>query len=131
MESEKAMKRIHVSIMAGASAEALTLTPEAVDFKFIFGVATEGITPFENALHEMKMGEEKELQLAGKEVQSFFGQMFGSVRELLGLLLVPEKLVLRCKLVACEDASPTEVVQYMAKVMSHGGCGCGTDCGCG
>ena len=66
------LKKITLTFQAGTSADAMDLTPEDPEFNFIFGLATEGMTPFEYELVDKREGEEILLHLKKNALNRFF-----------------------------------------------------------
>ncbi len=130
VSSEKMMKKISLNLIAGSAPESSSFTPSPVVLEFIFGAGSAGLTPFEIALDGMQVGERLSLKLATHEWISYFGHHYAPIREKLGLLIIPDTLFLEAELTAQSEPSAREVVQYMAKAMSQGGCGCGDGCTC-
>lgn len=128
---DKVMKKISLSLLAGNTAETYSLTPSAVFLGFIFGAGSAGLTPLEVSLNDMGLGESKAIRLSSKEIEQFFGRLFISFRQAVGLHIFPETLFLRIELKSCTEAEPREIVQAMAKSLDHGGCGGSCGCGCG
>lgn len=128
---DKIMKRVRLSLSAGVDADNMSLTPVPVAYDFIFGAGTAGLTSFETAIYNLQPEDVVDLHLSAVELKSFFGSMYGPIREALNLLIMPDALCLRVKMLGCEDVSPREIVKYLAKASQHGGCGCDDNCGCG
>lgn len=128
---DKSMKKISLSLLAGNDPRTPSLTPSAVCFDFIYGTGSEGLTAFERVLTDMEIGQTKELSLSSNEIEKYFGTLFVSLRQSLGLHLLPDSLTLYVELLACTEVEPREIVKAMAKSVGHGSCSGSCGCGCG
>ena len=100
---------------------------EPVSLAFIYGIATQGLCPFELALQGKVAGETLSFAVAESELHDFFGHLFFPLCQALGLQNMPKTLSLQVAISAVNDADNREVVQSLAKASS----GCGGSCGCG
>ena len=123
----KVLKKVTLSIIAGSEPEKTNKTSSPVIFEFIYGLASDGLCPFESALHDKSVGESLSFNVSNDGAQEFFGYHFSPLRQTLGLQIMPQTIVLQAEITAVDDADNREVVQMMAKV----GSGCGGSCGCG
>ncbi|MGB3221898.1 MAG: hypothetical protein WBB23_03775 [Desulforhopalus sp.] len=101
--------------------------PAVLDF--IYGIASSGLCPFENALYDKGVGASLNFTISAPEGHEFFGHLFLPLRQALGLHIMPEKIVLKVEVTAVADAENREVVQSLAKALA--GCGHDGSCGCG
>jgi hypothetical protein len=127
---EKALKKLEVEFLAGAGPNSYTLIPSPATLSFIYGIETE-LTPFELTLSRLEKGETTTIELAGSELQSYFGSLYGNFLDLTRMHLLPADIYLQFTLKSYNDATPKEIVQAMAKAVGHGGCGGDCGCGCG
>ncbi|MGB3213123.1 MAG: hypothetical protein WBB19_20640 [Desulforhopalus sp.] len=128
----KPLKRVTLSLTAGnrgSEPEKTTQNDSPVTFTFIHGVASSGLCPFEAALHDKREGEKLALSISTGEAHEYFGYLFPSLRQVLGLQILPETINMNIEVNAVADADNREVVQSLAKALA--GCGCGDSCGCG
>lgn len=128
---DKTLQKISLALLAGDTCEEYNYTRDPLSFDFIFGIGTEGLTPFELTLNEMKIQEEVEIKLTANELEPFFGNLFIPFCKRIGLQLIPQTLCLLVTLQNYSDPSAREIVQAMAKSVGHGGGCSGNDCGCG
>jgi hypothetical protein len=124
------LKKVTLSLMAGSMSEKLDLTGSPVALEFIYGVASDGLCPFESALHDKHEGDKLVLSVPTANAHEFFGHIFQSLRQTLGLLIIPETIHLQIEVTAVVDADNREVVQSLAKALAHGSCGGSCGCGC-
>ncbi len=124
------LKKVRLAIQAGNEPGKHSLVATPMIFEFIYGIGAEGLEPFEVTLGDKCVGEIVVLTLAADEAPQFFGHYFGSIRQLLGLHLLPPHLSLHMTVTLVADADNREVVQALAKSTGHGGCGGSCDCGC-
>ena len=121
------LKKVTLLLNVGGAPENSDLTGSPVAFAFIYGVASEGLCPFESALYEKSVGESLDFTVSAAEAQAFFGHLLLPLRQVLGLQIMPHNLVLQVEVTAVNDADNREIVQSLAKA----GSGCGGSCGCG
>lgn len=118
----QSLKKITLLLTAGGTSSV------PVSFTFIYGIASNGLCPFEQALLDKKEGEKLKLTVTDSEAHHFFSHLFLPLRQTLGLAIMPKILSLQVTISAVGDADNREVVQSLAKAAS--GCGGSCDCGC-
>lgn len=91
-------------------------------FEFIFGVGPSGITPFEKALFDKRVGDRIRLDIAPSDYCQTVGHLELPLREQTGILA---PVCLQVTVTGVVRAQDREVVKAMA---SGGSC---SDCGCG
>lgn len=126
---EKALKRLDIELAAGGNRNSHNLTPSPVAFSFIYGIETD-LTPFERTLSPFNVGDSATIELPGSELQSYFGSLYGTLIDRIGMHILPTKIFLEVTLRNCSETTPKEVVQAMARATAHGSCGGGCGCGC-
>ena len=122
------LKKITLFLQAGTSADEMDLNLKHPEFSFIFGLAPEGMTPFEYELVDKVEGDEVLLQLDKNTFNSFFEHLIPSIWDLLDNR---PGVHLKVKIKKITTAENREVVKAMAEMTAHGGGGCDCDCGCG
>lgn len=122
------LKKLRLQLVAGSTPGAAP-AGDPVTVEFIFGIAPAGLSPFENALGGKKKGDILSLAVTSTGAQGYFGQCLGNFQQLLGLAVMPATIYLTVKVDEIFDADNREVVQSLAKSLSHG-CGGSCDCGC-
>jgi len=120
------LKKITLALQAGTSPGAVDLPLEHPEFEFIFGLAPEGMTPFEYELLEKSEGEEVMLHLKKDAFNRFFEHLTPPVWNLFD---GREEIYLKARIASVATAANREVVKAMAEMAARGGGGC--DCGCG
>ena len=120
------LKKITLSCQAGTAPEAMDLTPRHPEFSFIFGLAPEGMTPFEYELVEKVEGENVLLRLKKDSFDRYFEHLNPPIWDLFD---GRDEIYLNVKIRAVSTADNREIVKAMAGMTAHGGGGC--DCGCG
>ena len=128
MSKVEHLKKITLTFQAGTSPDRMDLTPQHPKFEFIFGLAPEGMTPFEYRLVEKTEGEEVLLHLKRDACHEFFEHLFPLLWD---LFKERDELYLKAKIAAVADAENREIVRAMADRAAHGGGGCDCGCGCG
>ncbi|MEJ2170382.1 MAG: hypothetical protein P8X90_33200 [Desulfobacterales bacterium] len=131
MNKVENLKKVTLNFRAGTSADAMDLIPKNPEFSFIFGLATEGMTPFEYEL--VDKSEEEEVLLRIKK--NAFNRFFEHLSPPLGDLFEGrDEIYVRARIAAVADAENREIVKAMADIAdmaAHGGSGCDCGCGCG
>ena len=122
------LKKITLSCQAGTSRECLDLTPGHPEFSFIFGLAPEGMTPFEYELAEKGEGDNVLLHLHKDSLSRFFEYLIPPIWDLFDSR---DEIYLRVKILKVSTAENQEIVKAMAAMTAHGGAGCDCGCGCG
>lgn len=125
------LKKVKLSIAAGIRPGGNDLTPTPLEYEFLYGIGSQGLEPFEAALHGKATGECLTVTVAASEAPIFFGRFLRPVLRLLGLQTCPAALFLSLSVTRVADAENREVVQALAREAGHGGCGGSCDCGCG
>ena len=120
------LKKVTLRLKAGTTAQCMDLTPQAVEFKFIFGIGPAGMCLFEYQLVNKSEGEMVLLQLNKKDIDDFLGHLLLPVAH---LFEENESIFLKVKIIKISRADSKEVIKALAETASHpAGCGCG--CGC-
>ena len=96
----------------------------SIQFDFIYGLGSEGITPFEKALFGKAPQDAIELHVSPDQAAVVFGHLTCDFLQLTRSTLPFD---LRAVIRAIETPDNREVVKAMAKSTS---CGDGCDCGC-
>jgi hypothetical protein len=121
------LKKITLSFQAGTSPEKMDLTPKYTEFQFIFGLAPEGITPFEYELVEKVESDNVLLHLKKNSLNRFFIHLNPPIWDLFD---GRAEVYLKANIAAVAEAHNREIVKAMADMTAHGGGG-DCDCGCG
>lgn len=124
------LKKVSLSLMAGNKPGVFTLTRSPAILEFIYGVASDGLCPFESALNDRQEGDILTLGLPIADAPEFFGHIIQPLYEALGLQIMPETLCLKIEVISVVDADNREVVRSLAKALAHGNCGGSCGCGC-
>ena len=122
------MKKLRLQITAGSTPGAAP-GGDRVMVEFIYGVASDGLSPFESVLNGKKKGDILSLSVATSGARNYFGNCLGNYQQLFGLAILPSTMYLTVEIEEILDTENREVVQAMAKSLSHG-CGGSCDCGC-
>lgn len=94
----------------------------ATPFEFIFGIGTEGLSPFEFELAGKKVGDVVALQLRGEEVPHTFQHlMIPALDRLEG----KDSFLLKVRVEKVSPADQKEVIKAMAEIASCGDHCCG------
>ena len=122
------LKKITLSYQAGTSRDAMDLSPQYPEFNFIFGLAPEGMTPFEYELAEKTEGDDILIHLEKNSLNRFFEHLNPPIWDLFD---GRDEIYLRAKILEISTAENREIVKAMADMTAHGGGGCDCGCGCG
>jgi len=114
------------------------LTSEAGDelhcadsLSFIYGIGTEGLSPFEQAISTMTIGESIEMEVQGGRLRHYFGQLYRLFCNPLELHENAGSILFRFSFDRCDPAEPKEIVTAIAAQLKEGGCSSNCGCGCG
>lgn len=124
------LKKVTLSLTVGGKPEKSDLAGPPAILEFIFGIASDGLCPFESALYDKQEGDNLSLNVPAVGAHEFFGHVFQPLRQLLNLQILPETISLNIEVAAVVAADNREVVQSLAKALSQGSCGGSCGCGC-
>ena len=122
------LKKITLTLQAGTTPDTMDLPLKHPEIEFIFGLAPEGMTPFEYELVEKTEGEEVLLLLKKDACNEFFEHLSSLFWD---LFEERDELYLKAKIAAVADAENREIVKAMADMTAHAGGDCDCGCGCG
>ena len=123
MKKIENLKKVHLILEAGKTAKQMDLTPQALEFEFIFGIGPAGMCPFEYQLVNKNEGDTVLLPLKKGEIHLFFGHLQLPV---IHLWEANHSIYLKAKVAKIRQPDSKEVVKALAELTSHPG-----DCGCG
>jgi hypothetical protein len=119
------MKMVTVEITAARDADQVGLLPEPLVERFIFGIGSNGLSPFEMILAGRTVDDRVDFSVSAAEQFAFFGHLIPPC-------LQPPKgietLHYTAHVKAIRPADGKEVIKALAAQTS---CGDGCDCGCG
>ena len=123
------LKEITLSFQAGTRPDTMDSPVKYPEFKFIFGLGLEGMTPFEYELVHKSEGENVLIPLKKEQFCRFFEHLNPPLKD---LFAENDEVFLRVDIVSVAPAENREIVKSMAAIAAHGesagDCGCG--CGC-
>jgi len=122
------LKKITLTFQAGTSPGKMDLTPNHPGFEFIFGLAPEGMTPFEYELVKKTEGEEILLHLKRETLNKFFEHLSPQLWDLFD---GRDEVYLKVKICEISAADNRKIVKALAELAAHGGGECDCGCGCG
>ncbi len=128
MNKVESLKKITLTIRAGTSPDNMDLTPQTSQFSFIFGLAPEGMSPFEYKLVDKVVNDEVQLHLKETGLNAFFEHLNPPIWD---LMKDRDEIFLNVKIAGISKPENREVVKAMAEMAGHGGVGCDCGCGCG
>jgi len=122
------LKKITLAFQAGTSPDKIDLTPKYPEFSFIFGLAPEGMSPFEYELVEKVQGDDVLLHLQKGALNQFFEHLNPPLWDLFD---GRDEIYLKVKILEISAADNREIVKAMAEMAANGGGGGDCGCGCG
>ncbi len=128
---EKYLKELTFNVWSGKSQETLDSKSEPIEWSFIFGIGSSGLSDFEIAIDALGLGEVFELDIEKSRLNSFFGGIFGGLGSRLVMPETEGLISMKFELKEIATPEPKEIVTAIAELQKSGGCGCGSDCGCG
>jgi hypothetical protein len=102
-----------------------------VPFDFIFGIASDGMCPFEYELLHKAVGDRLHLTVPQAEAPRTFAHLLLPLHKALSLFKPPETYAFAIVISSVTDADPREIVRAMAHTTESDGCGGDCGCGCG
>ena len=97
------------------------------DFSFVFGLGTQGLSPFEMELSGKQPGDRMHMQVGAAQAVEVFEHLLGPV---LKALDTEPPLDFDLEVKAVSGVSDRELVKALAQKGGESGCGCGCDnCG--
>jgi len=121
-ESVTYLKKVHLLIRAGTSLESSDLTSGTGGMNLVFGVGSQGLTPFEAQLADKPVGYQLDLQIPAEGLHAFFGHIFPPFRRLSDQ---PGTIFLNVQIDGITQADSREVVKALAEVANCGDHCCG------
>lgn len=125
-ETIKPLTKVSLKIHAIMEDAALQSAQSDIDFDFVYGIATEGLTAFETTLCEKAPGDQVSIQIAPSQMRSYFEHLLSPLMDAFKAELPSD---LNIEIVSVKPVTDRELVRALAE-KSEGG-GCGGDCGCG
>jgi hypothetical protein len=116
------LKKITLILEAGTQTESMDLTREPVSYNFIYGIGINGLSPFEFALADKKVGDILNLHLRGEEMPTFFQHL--SIPQL-AVLDGVSAFFLRVRVVEVSEPDQREIIKAMAEAAACGDSCCG------
>jgi len=129
MVQVKPMKKVHVSISQEGSDAAGAAEAGTVSFSFIFGIGSDGLTPFECVLEGAREGDRLQTEVTNSSLGEYFGELLHFLNPLIEGKILPQNLGFNIEITEVSEVENREVVAALAG--STSGCGSGGSCGCG
>jgi hypothetical protein len=111
------LRKISLLLEAGTGPDKTDLTSEPIPFEFIFGVGSQGLSPFELELANRKVGDGLSMPIRGEGLSDLFQHL------LIPSFAVPESIsafYLKVQIVKVSEADPKEVIKAMAEAAECG-----------
>ena len=124
------LRRVRLSLAAGSAEGRSDIFPGPAPFDFIFGIGTDGITPFEYRLVHKLPGEHIEVMVDRNDLSRLFGHLAPQVRAALPIPACLARWWLSVTIEMVSTADGRDVVRALARLSeaAGGGCGCGGGC---
>lgn len=120
------LMKVHLLFKSGTGLEKMDLTSKPVEYSFVFGTGSEGLTPFEYEIINKTVGDEVCIFLNQAEIVSKLKHMASFITE---NLTTHETFYLWTKVVSITAADNREIVKALSENIKNAhGCNCG--CGC-
>jgi len=127
MTKVDSLKKIEILLESGTTSNKMDLTSQPVKKTFIFGIDSEGLTPFECELANTLPGDEIIIDVERSQIPSRFGSM---AQFIVDNIETSDSFYLKVEIVNIVSPENREIVEAIAENQKHGdGCECG--CGCG
>ena len=102
--------------------------PESLEF--IFGIASSGLSPFEQAIQYKSSGDHIEVAIEASKAPNYFGHFYKQLCSYMPLGIIPETFDLTFIVADVKKSEEKDIVKAMAQSLGHGCGGGGCDCGC-
>ena len=116
------LKKITLSVMAGTQPETMDLAVSPSTFAFIYGIGTDGLTPFEFQLADKSTGDEIIVHINCFQITEIFAHIAAPIPQ------IPEHIDaihMKFKIIQITPADNREIVKAMAEISSCGSHCCG------
>ena len=119
------LRKISLSIEAGTSSGTMDLTKKPFEMDFIFGIGSNGLTPFEYELADKHQGHVFEVRVPRRSASIFFEHLAFSI---LKNIEFQDDFFLKASILNISTPESREIIKAMA---TKSGCGDDCNCGCG
>ncbi len=121
------LKKVILKLAVSSDTPAGEALSSQVDFTFVFGIGTQGLSAFEIELMGKHPGDRMQLQVDSAQMDGYFEHLH---RPLLEALDTEPPFDLDLTVRDVSPASERELIKALAQKEGDGGCGCGCDsCG--
>ncbi len=98
-------------------------------FEFIFGVASSGLSTFEQEIYLKSAGDTLSISVPRTSAPEYFGHLYQHLHHQVKSTIMPDVFNLDVSISAVQKSEQREVVKAMSQSLGHD-CG-GGSCGCG
>jgi hypothetical protein len=116
------LKKVTLVLEAGTSSDHMNITPRPIQFEFVFGLGTFGLTPFEFTLADKICGDESLVRLHQENLQRYFEHINPPI---LRYTKDRKTFYLKVRILNISQADSKELLKAMARIAD-----CGDNC-CG
>lgn len=99
-------------------------------FVFIYGVAPEGVSDFEIAVSDLKIGDSIKISMSEINLRTYLDRLFLIFCKQTNLVEFNKTMGLILTLRDISTPAATEIISAMAEVQKMGSCSGSCDCGC-
>ena len=117
------LDKVTLSLEMGNTPEVMDLTSQPFQFEFIFGLGTEGLTPFEYELAGKTEGDKIVIELEREKIHDLFQHLY---KHLCPFPETPALFALKAEVVHVAPTETRDVIRALSEIT-----GCGSDCSCG
>jgi hypothetical protein len=121
------LAKVVLKLAASSVTPANDASPSEVDFSFVYGIGTQGLSGFEIDLTGKQPGDCMHLHVDAAKIADYFEHLR---QPLLNALKIEAPFDLDLTIQEVSRVSERELITAMAQAGGDGGCGCGCDaCG--
>lgn len=127
-ETVKPLTKVTLKINTIAKDAPLQTAPLEINFDFVYGIATEGLTAFEVTLSDKSPGDRVNIQISPSQAPAYFEHLLSPLAEAFQTELPSH---LKVEIASVAPVTDRELVRALADKNEGGGCGGNCGCGCG
>lgn len=122
------LTKVTLALRATTTGTRLSEESPPADFIFVYGIGTEGLTGFEQAILGKNSGDRLMLPMDSNHASSHLEHL---LTPLMQTLQIHPPFDLHIEIKSVSPATDRELVQALSQKVDGSGCGCDGGCGCG
>jgi hypothetical protein len=122
------LTKVSLSINENTKYTTPSAPSQSIHFEFVYGIAAEGFTAFEQTLSGKVPGDRFSIQIEPSQAQSYFEHLLPALQNAFNTEMPTH---LNIEVICVSPVSDRELVRALALKNEGGGCGGGCECGCG